>query len=81
MSVNDERLPTERFPAYAVRVHVVFEHGGLALAQPVHVDGRAKVAESFVGRHCRGFPNRSLGRFAVAHQHMNAMVPVVESSR
>ena len=52
--------------------------GGLALAQPVHVHDRHQIVQLVNARQRGRFPHRALGAFAVAHQHIGAVVQVVE---
>src|SRR5579883_229884 len=68
VAVDDEGLPAEGFPALAVDLHVVLEHGGLALAEAVDVDGGAEVIEVVERGPLGGFPDGAFGGFAIAHE-------------
>ena len=74
VAVNDEGVPAEGAPAACKLVHVVLPHRRTALAERVDVGDAAQVVETVHGRHIGGFPDRTLSRFAVAHQHVGAIV-------
>src|SRR5579872_6296223 len=67
VSINQQCLPTECFPASLVDFEIPLQHGRLALPKPVDVDDRAKIVEAAKTRPLRGLPNRAFGRFAIAH--------------
>ncbi len=73
VAVDDAGVPAERMPALAVRDHVVLELGRAALTQSIDIHDRAQRLELVKMRRGRGFPDRSLRRLSVAHQHVGAI--------
>ena len=56
VSIHYQRLPAEGLPASFVDLHVVLQHGGLAPAEAVDVDGGAHVAQAPMADPLGGFP-------------------------
>jgi hypothetical protein len=72
-------MPAECLPTRFVHVHAMLQHGGTALAQPVHVNNCTDIIDGIVGRQFGGFPDRTLGRLSVAHQNVNALVALFQA--
>ena len=73
MPVDDDRVPAEGAPAAGELLQIVSELRGAALAETVDVGDRADRVELEELAHLRRFPDRALGRFAVAHQRVGAV--------
>ena len=78
MPVNLLRAPAKGLETPLVRRHVMAQHGGLALAEPVYVHHGNQVVQVVEARQCGRFPHRALGAFAVAEQDIGAVVQFVE---
>ncbi len=55
----------------------MLQHRWIALTESIDVDDGAEIIQLVVAREFRGFPIRALDWFAVAHQHIGAMVKLV----
>ena len=65
VSVDFERLPSERAGPLRVWAGLLPDHRRPALAQAVHVDHDDEVVQAEVGRVLERFPYRAFGHFAV----------------
>ncbi len=81
VSINDQRLPAECFPASLVDFQLVLQHRWLALTQPVDVNDRAEIIEAVERGPLRSLPYRAFSRFTIAHQNKNALVGILELFR
>ena len=79
MPVHWQDVPPEAAPSSAVRLDVVLQDGGIALAKAVDIDDRAEVIE--LKMHCElgRFPVRAFDRFAVTHQDIGASAGMIET--
>src|SRR5436189_2886562 len=78
MAVDLDRVPAEGTGAVRVRVEIPSVHRLAALAEPVDVEDRDDVVELVVRGVLEGLPLRSLGDLAVAAEHPDAHVGLVE---
>ena len=74
VAVDGDGVPAEGLPAPLERGQVVFELGAAALAERVDVGDADQVVEREVLPGGGSFPHRPLGAFAVAHEHVGAVV-------
>ena len=74
VAVDHDGVPAEAGPATAVSLHVVAVLRRAALTEPVDVDDRAERVELVEVGHRRRFPHRPFRGFAIAHQHVGAVV-------
>ncbi len=79
--VHHQRLPPERRPPRCILLHIVLQHGGLTLPQPVHVHRGAQVPQVVVRRRRRRLPHRSLRDLAIPHQDIDPLVGLLEAPR
>ena len=57
VSIDDQRVPSERRPALLVDIHVMLKHRGLALAEAIHINDGAEVVYFVVDSNFSCFPN------------------------
>ncbi len=74
VAVDDDGVPAEGAPAVGERLHVVPPHRRAALAERVDVGEAAEVVEVIMLRDVGRFPDGAFGRFAVAQQHVGAVL-------
>ena len=79
MALDFLRPPAEGFKPPFVNAQVVFECRGLALTEPVHVHDRHQVIQLINPRQRRSLPYASLGAFAITHQHISAVIQLIEA--
>src|SRR5207244_12389043 len=79
MPVHWQDVPSETAPSSTVRLDVVLQDGGIALAKAVDIDDRAEVIE--LKMHCElgRFPVRAFDRFAVTPQDIRAIAGMLET--
>ena len=56
MPVNHQRLPAEAGPPGAITLHVVLQHGGIALTQSIDIDNGTEVIQAMIARDFNRFP-------------------------
>src|SRR5215212_9170594 len=71
-------MPPEAIPTGAVGLHVMLQHGGIALAQSIDIYNGAKIIEFVMPRDIGSFPHRALHRFPISHEHVGAIVLLVD---
>ena len=57
MSIDDKSVPSEGRPALLINVHMVLKHGGLTLAETIHIDDRAEIIDLVMERHFSRLPH------------------------
>src|ERR1051326_8527884 len=81
VSIDDQCLPAECFPASFVDFQIPLQHRWLTLTQSINVDRRAEIIEAVESRPLRCLPYRTLCRLAIAHQDINALIGILELFR
>ncbi len=71
--------PAERLEPFAINADVVPKRRGLALAQTIHVHDGDQIVQLANARQRRRLPHRALGDFAIAEQHVGAVIEMIES--
>jgi hypothetical protein len=74
VAVDDDGVPAEGVPAALELRHVVIPHRRPALAEAVDVGDAAEAVEAIHRADIGRLPDRPFGRFAVAEQHVGAVV-------
>lgn len=78
MPVDNDGMPAESGPAGTVGFHVVLQHGGIALPQAVHIHDGAEIVETGMSGHFSRLPHRALDGLAVSHQHIGAVIGLID---
>ena len=79
MAIDFFRAPIKSIETFAIRIQIVPERSGLALAQPVHIDQRNQIIQLINPcQRCR-FPYAPFGAFAIAEQDISAVIELVQA--
>ena len=81
MPVNHQRLPAKAGPPGAIGLHVVLQHGGIALTQSIDIDNGTEVIQAMIARDFNRFPYGSLDGFSITHQDVGSVVELVDIPR
>src|SRR5262245_33540691 len=76
--IDDQRVPAKSRPPGAIGFHVVLEHGGIALPEPIYINNGAEVIQPMMTCNLSRFPIGSLDRLSVAHQDVNPVIQLID---
>ena len=78
MPVHHQRLPAKASPPGAITLHVVLQHGGIALTESIDIDNGTEVIQTMIARDFSRLPYGSLDGFSIAHQDVRSVIQFVD---
>ena len=78
MPVNHQRLPAKAGPSGSITLHVMLQHGGIALTESIDIHNGTEVIQAMMAREFSRFPYGSFNRFSIAHQDVGSVVELVD---
>ena len=79
MTVDHFGRKTFGLELFAISLHIVLIHRGLALAERVDVRDYSQIVELVVAGEFRRFPDLSFGHFSIAEQDVNARIALIHA--
>src|SRR5678815_34176 len=81
MPVNYQGLPAKAGPTGAITLHVVLQHGRIALTESIDIHNGTEIIQPMMASDLCSLPHRSFDRFSITHQDIGSVIKLVDILR